>query len=325
MIFTNGGMMMSIDRHEKNNLIRTIFYGIIISSLFVLILINTSHAARTRQMTFLSSEKAFSTMVSAIESGDVEQLTAVFGMDEKNLLPADKDENARKRERFVKAYHEKNRLEYLGTNKIILHVGNNDWPWPVPLVKTNDRWHFDTRTGIEEITARRIGKNEISAVQVCLAYVDSQLEYARMHTKNGISEYAQKFASSPDQKDGLCWDSKDGEIESPVGRLLASACDTGAVNEMKPEPPPYHGYLYRILKKQGKNATGGAYDYVVDGKMIGGFALIAFPAVYGSTGITTFIVNKDDVVYQKDLGTDTARIARSIMSYDPDPTWEKTE
>jgi hypothetical protein len=318
-------MMMSIYRHEKNNLIRTIFYGIIISFLFILIFMTNGHAARIRQMTFLSSEKAFSTMVSAIESGDVEQLTAVFGPEEKDLLPTDKDENVRKRERFVKAYNEKYRLEKIGTKKIILHVGNNDWPWPVPLVKTGGRWHFDTMTGIKEITARRIGKNEISAVQVCLAYVDSQLDYVRMHTANGIGEYAQKFASTPDKKDGLCWDSKDGDKESPIGPLLASACETGAINEMKQEPSPYHGYFYKILKKQGKNATGGAYDYVVDGKMIGGFALVAYPAVYGSTGITTFIVNKDGVVYQKDLGKDTIRIARSMESYDPDSTWEKTE
>ena len=316
---------MSISRHKINNLIRTTYYCIIISSLFILILINNSHAASKTQMTFVSLDKAFDTMVSAIESGDAGQLTAVFGPEEKELFPADKDDNARKRERFIKAYNEKHRLENMGANKVILHVGNNDWPWPVPLVKAGSRWHFDTKTGIREITARRIGKNEISAVQVCLAYVDSQLEYARIHTTNGIGEYAQKFAGSADKKDGLCWDSKDGEKESLVGPLLARACEKGMGDEIKQEPSPYHGYFYKILKKQGKNAPGGAYDYIVDGKMIGGFALVAYPAVYGITGITTFIVNKDGVVYQKDLGKDTAKTARSMENYDPDSTWEKTD
>lgn len=316
---------MNIYKHKKNNLIRTIFYGMIISFLFILIFMSNGHAAQMRQMIFVSPDKAFATMVSAIESGDVKQLTAVFGAEGKDLFPTDKDENARKRERFVKAYNEKYRLENMGTKKIILHVGNNDWPWPVPLVKSGRRWHFDTKTGIKEITARRIGKNEISTVQVCLAYLDSQLEYARTHTTNGISEYAQNFASSPDKKDGLCWDSKDGEKESPVGPLLAGACETGAKNDMMQEPSPYHGYFYKILKKQGKDAAGGAYNYIVDGKMIGGFALVAYPAVYGSTGITTFIVNKDGVIYQKDLGKDTVKIARSMESYNPDSTWEKTD
>jgi Protein of unknown function (DUF2950) len=321
-------MVMRIFVQErKSGLIKTIYYCIIITAMFIFILGGNSHAAKMTQRTFASPDKAFSTLITAIKSGDAGQLADIFGAAGKDIFPADAEANARARERFTKAYDEKHRMENIGTNKVVLHVGDNDWPWPVPVVKAGNRWRFDTETGIKEIIARRIGKNEISAVQVCLAYVDSQLEYAREHSAYGMGEYAQKLASDPGEKNGLCWDAKDGEKSSLLGPLVASASKTEMKGIARPgtEPSPYHGYYYKILKSQGKDAPGGAYNYVVDGKMIGGFALVAYPAVYGSSGITTFIVNEDGIVYQKDLGKDTEKIAESMDSYNPNSTWKKVD
>ncbi len=312
---------------KKSSLIKTVYYCIIITAMFIFILGSVSHAAKMAQRTFASPDKAFEMLIAAVKSGNAGQLAAIFGPGGKDIFPTDEEANARARERFTKAYDEKHRLENIGTNKVVLHVGDNDWPWPVPVVKESNRWRFDTQAGIKEIIARRIGKNEISAVQVCLAYVDSQLEYAREHSTDGIGEYAQQLTSDPGKKNGLCCDAKDGEKPSLLGPLVAGACKTEMKSMMRPgmELSPYHGYYYKILKSQGKDAPDGAYDYVVDGKMIGGFALVAYPAVYGSSGITTFIVNKDGIVYQKDLGKDTEKIAESMESYNPDSTWKKVD
>jgi hypothetical protein len=239
-----------------------------------------------------------------------------------DIFPADEDDHARSREDFVRAFDEKNRLEAAGAGKFILHVGKDDWPWPIPLVKKGKRWRFDTEAGIKEMISRRIGRNEVAAVQVCLAFVDAQFEYARNRQSRGLPEYAQKLMSEPGKKNGLCWDSGDNEEPSPLGPLAAKACKTEMQEQ---EPQPYHGYFYKILKKQGNDAPGGAYDYVVDGKMIGGFALVAYPAEYGVTGITTFIVNHQGVVYQNDLGKDTEKTAEAMLSFNPDPTWTEVD
>jgi hypothetical protein len=316
-------MVMSIFEHgRKSSLIKTMYYCIIIVAMFIFISVSNSHAAKMTQMIFASPDKAFGMLITAVKSGNARQLAAIFGPQWKDIFPADKEANDKARERFTKAYDEKHRLENIGTNKVVLHVGDNDWSWPVSVVKTGNRWRFDTKAGIKEIIARRIGKNEISAVQVCLAYVDSQLEYAQEHRVKGMGEYAQHLASDPDKKNGLCWDSKDEEKPSLLGPLVAGACKT-EMKRMIREFSPYHGYYYKILKSQGKDAPGGAYNYVVDGKMIGGFALVAYPAVYGSSGITTFIVNKDGIVYQQDLGKYTEKIAESMDSYNPDSSWKK--
>jgi hypothetical protein len=321
-------MMMRIFVHgRKSSLIKTIYYCIIITAMFIFITGSNSHAAQMTQQIFASPDKTFNMLITAVKSGDARQLAAIFGPQWKDIFPADKEANARARERFTKAYDEKHRLENIGTNKVVLHVGDNDWPWPVPVIKAGNRWRFDTQAGIKEIIARRIGKNEISAVQVCLAYVDSQLEYAREHRVDGMGEYAQQLASDPGKKNGLCWNSNDGEKPSLLGPLIAGASKTEMKSMMQPgmELSPYHGYYYKILKSQGKDAPSGAYNYVVEGKMIGGFALVAYPAVYGSSGITTFIVNKDGIVYQKDLGEDTEKIAESLDSCNPDSTWKKVD
>ena len=312
---------------RKSSFIKTMYYCIIVTAMFVFIPGSNSHAAKMTQRTYASPDKAFDMLITAVKGGDARQLAAIFGPQGKDIFPADEEANARARDRFTKAYDEEHRLENIGTNKVVLHVGNHDWPWPVPVVKEGNRWRFDTRAGIKEIIARRIGKNEVSAVQVCLAYVDSQLEYAREHSVDGIGEYAQQLVSDRGKKNGLCWDSKDREKPSLLGPLVAGACKTEMKSMVRPEIElsPYHGYYYKILKSQGKDAPGGAYNYVVDGKMISGFALVAYPAVYGSSGITTFIVNKDGIVYQKDLGESTEKIAESMDSYNPNSTWKKVD
>jgi hypothetical protein len=220
-----------------------------------------------------------------------------------------------------------NKLVKENDKKMILHVGNSDWPLPIPIVKVGKNWRFDTKEGKEEILNRRIGRNEVNAIQVCLAYVDAQREYVlKDRDADKLLEYAQKFISAKGKKDGLYWEAKEGEEQSPLGPLMAKATKEGYTGKKSGgKPIPYHGYYYKILKAQGKNAQGGAYDYVVKGKMIGGFALVAYPAEYGNSGVMTFIVNHDGVLYQKDLGKDTEKIANAMKKYDADETWKKVE
>jgi len=230
-----------------------------------------------------------------------------------------------RREEFVRIYEEKSRLEQQGAEKVVLYLGNEDWPFPIPIAKTEGSWRFDSNEGREEILARRIGRNELNFIQVCQAYVDAQREYAlKDWDGDGLLAYAQKFASDPGKKDGLYWDTKQGEDQSPFGPLVATAQERGYAG-IKPSgnPVPYYGYDYRILEAQGQNATGGAYDYVVKGKMVGGFALLAYPANYGASGIMSFIVNHDGVVFQKDLGENTEDMALAIDLFDQEGTWKK--
>jgi hypothetical protein len=310
---------------RENSLIKNIFLFIIMAAIFLVLAVNPGYAAKSKQQKFNSPDEAFATMIAAVKTGDSPKLAAIFGPGSKDIFSADQADEQR-RERFVKAYEENHRLEKIGKDKMILHVGNNDWPWPVPVVKKAHGWRFDTTAGIKEIIARRIGHNEVSAVQVCLAYVDAQSEYAKEHTTNGLAEYAQQMVSDPGKKNGLLWEPMNGEKPSPLGPLVAGACRTDK-RQMPAgiERSPYHGYYYKILKSQGKDASGGAYDYIVDGKMIGGFALVAYPAQYGSSGITTFIVNQQGVVYQKDMGTDTQRLAEAMTSFNPDSTWKQVD
>ena len=284
--------------------------------------------AEAKQKSFKSPEEAVRALVTAAKRNDTKELLAIFGPAGKELISSG-DEVADKawRDHFVKAYEEMNKLVSENETKIILHVGNGDWPYPIPVVERGENWLFDTKAGKEEILNRRIGRNELNAIQVCLAYVDAQREYVmedRDQTK--LLKYAQRFISREGEKDGLYWEAKEGEEPSPLGPLIAKAAVEGYTGK-RPigKRSPYHGYYYRILKAQGKNARGGEYDYVVDGKMIGGFALVAYPAEYGDSGIMTFIVNQDGVVYEKDLGRDTEKIAVAMKKFDPDKTWKKVE
>lgn len=301
---------------------------LLISVLFIALTAGQAPAAEPKQKTFASPEEAVKALVGALKAGDTKSLSALFGPKGKGLVSSgDPVADKAGRDRFISAYEEKNRMEGVGTDKTVLYVGKEDWPFPIPLVKKQGSWRFDTNEGRQELLARRIGRNELSVIQVCLTYVDAQREYAlKDRDGDGLLAYAQKFASSPGKKDGLYWEAKEGDEQSPLGPLFAAAQKLGYTAK-KPagKPLPYHGYYYRILKAQGKNAPGGAYDYVVKGKMIGGFALVAYPAQYGSSGIMTFIVNHEGVVYQKNLGQDTEKTAQAMKLFDPDRTWKKAE
>lgn len=295
--------------------------------LMTLVVSSLSLAKSMNQLTFASPDEAVSAVVDALNSEDVKALEKIFGPDSQEMINSgDPIADQAGRANFLNLYEEKNMLAQRG-DRTVLFIGNEDWPFPIPMVKKDGVWLFDTIEGRDEILARRIGRNELNAIQVCLAYVDAQQEYAREdRDADGLFQYAQKFRSDRGKKNGLYWDVKAGEKESPMGILIASAQEQGYGG--KPEgdsPVPYYGYYYKILKGQGKNAVGGAYDYVVKGKMIGGFALIAFPAGYESSGIMTFMVNHLGVVYEKDLGLDTEQEAQNIEQFNPDSSWKKVE
>jgi hypothetical protein len=289
----------------------------------------TSLAKELTQLTFGTPEAAVETLVKALRNKDeaksYTELYTLFGPGSGSMISSgDKVDDREGRAKFLRLYDEKNRMEITGDRKAILRVGNNDWPFPIPLVKIGNNWSFDTKRGKEEILSRRIGANELGAIQACLAIVDAQREYAAMDCDgDGLLEYAQKFSSAGGKMDGLYWEEKPGEKPSPLGPLVAKARSEGYTKGEK--PVPYHGYIFRILKAQGKNANGGAYSYLVKDKMVGGFALVAYPASYGVSGVKTFIVNHDGVVYEKDLKTKTAKQAQSMKAFNPDKTWKKAE
>jgi len=286
------------------------------------------YAAVPAQKSFNSPDDAAKALIAAVKSFDTKTLRAILGPGSKDLVSSgDPVADKAAAEQFVSHYEEKNSLQQVDKKKVILHVGNDDWPFAIPIVKTGKKWRFDTKAGKQEILARRIGRDELSTIQTCLVYVDAQREYARKdRNENGLLEYAQKFRSEEGKKDGLYWESKEGEEESPLGPAVAKAVQEGYTNlQASDQPIPYHGYYYRILKAQGPHAPGGPYDYMVDGKMIGGFALVAYPAQYGNSGIMTFMVNQDGVVYQKNLGKNTAKIAQEMDKFDPDSTWSKVQ
>jgi hypothetical protein len=283
-------------------------------------------AATPKQKTFPSPQAAVEALVKATRQNDTKELMVVFGPGSMPLVSSgDEIEDRHHREQFVKAYDEKNRLETGPGGKVILTIGNDDWPFPIPVVKTGNRWRFDTRAGRDEILSREIGENELSAIQVCLAIVDAQRDFAdQARDRTGQPEYAQKLESTQGGKDGLYWEAAQGESPSPLGPLVARARTEG-YGQSAGMPAPYHGYLYKIFKAQGAAATGGAYDFVINGKMIGGFALLAYPASFGLSGVNSFIVSHEGVVYKKDLGKNTAQSAASMTLFNPDKTWKKVE
>jgi hypothetical protein len=277
------------------------------------------------QKRFPSAEAATKAFVDAVRSGNTGALLAILGSDGRALLASgDSVADREVRRQFVKAYDESNALVARGSETII-QVGEDQWPFPIPLVEDRGGWRFDTKKGREEILARRIGRNESHAVQTALAYVDAQREYYAVDRNgDGVLEYAQKFASAPGARDGLYWKTDGGESPSPLGPLIQRAHAEG-YRRAKNGPTPYHGYLYRILTGQGPNAADGPYGYVERGHMIAGFGLVAFPASYGRSGVMTFIVNQDGRVYQKDFGPDTPAIAGAMKMFDPDSTWTTVE
>jgi hypothetical protein len=279
-------------------------------------------AALAQQETFSSPEAAVKAAVTATRNNNEKELLAIFGAQAKEILySGDPVADKERRTEFLKDYDEKNHLTTQGENTILV-VGKQDWPFPIPIVKKGQSWVFDTEKGKQEILNRRIGSNELDTIQTCLAIVDAQREYAlKDRDRNGLLEYAQKFVSDPGKRNGLYWEPKAGEPESPLGPIIEQARSKGYQGKPSTNPIPYYGYYYRILTAQGKDAPGGAYSYLVKGKMIGGFALVAYPAQYGNSGVMTFIVNYDGKVFQKNLGPKTASIAKSMKTYNPDSTW----
>ena len=320
-------MFINIWNQKKLSICR--FGFAVIAAVMLAGFYQSAFAADAKPKNFKSPEEAVQALADAVKGNDEKGLLTIFGPAGKELVSSgDEVADQAGRGRFVKAYEEMNKLVNENDDKIILHVGSEDWPFPIPLVKKDEYWFFDTMAGKEEILNRRIGRNELNAIQVCLAYVDAQREYV-LKDRDGdkLLEYAQKFISSKGKKNGLYWEVKEGEKLSSLGPLVAKAAKEGYIGR-KPvgKHTPYHGYYYKILKAQSKNAPGGEYDYIVKGnKMIGGFALVAYPAEYGNSGVMTFIVNHDGVVYEKDLGKETEKIATAMKKFDPDKTWKKAE
>ncbi len=281
-------------------------------------------AAQNSQREFATPEKAAAALVAAVRANDQPEILRILGADgEKLIHSGDTVADREGRQRFVTAYDEAHKVQVEGAGTAALIVGTQSWSLPIPIVNKADRWHFDTVASVRKIIDRRVGRNELSVIEVCRAYVEAQREYASQdRLGNGLHEYAQKFESNAGRHDGLYWEAAAGEGQSPLGPLVVKARAQGYTDDDHGfEPAPYHGYFYRILTRQGAHAPGGAKDYIAAGHMTGGFALLAFPARWGDSGITTFIVNRDGIVFQKNLGPQTAGLARQITEYDPDPSW----
>jgi hypothetical protein len=299
-------------------------------SLVILLVPLLSGAADTGK-TFPTPEAAVAALKQATSTENASALRAIFGPAVADIQNPDRVQATNDFNTFTTALSETNHLVPASKTTYILEVGTNDWPFPVPIVKKDGGWFFDTQAGKEEILNRRIGGNELEVLQVMRAYVDAQREYAsKDRDGDQVLEYAQKLASSPGKMDGLYWPPElDGEI-SPLGPLVADAQEEGYQLRKKARgasaenagPQPFHGYYFRILTRQGKHAPGGKYDYIINGNMIGGFALVAWPADYEQSGIMTFIVNQQGRVYQQDLGEKTEKIASKMTTYDPDPKWQ---
>jgi hypothetical protein len=281
-------------------------------------------AQQPDQQVFQSPEDAGAALFAAAQQTDNRALLQILGPAGKDLVSSgDPAEDRKNRDNFVAKYKQMHRVARERESVMILYIGAENWPDPIPIIEKNGTWHFDTEAGKGEILARRVGRNELATIDVCYELVDAQQQHYARET-NGGHRYASTFAGDKDGQDGL-FSSENGEQPvSPHDALIASAgVDNGAAASH--DPVPFNGYYFRILKAQGNNAEGGAKNYLVDGKMVSGFALVAYPAIYRSTGVTTFIVNQNGIVYQKDLGPDTEKIANAMSEYDPDSTWERVD
>lgn len=277
------------------------------------------------QQDYKTPQDAVDALVAAAKSNDIKSALRVFGRDGEEIMSSgDKVADERARQRFVASYDAKHQITMNGERHATLIIGDNDYPFPVPLLRVKGMWSFDTDEGLREILYRRIGRNELNTIQTCLAYVDAQQDYAaKDRTGAGAGAYAQRFQSEAGKKNGLYWPTAPGEEQSPLGELFAAAAKQGyRAGEGR---APYHGYYYKILTRQGPAAPGGALDYIVNGKMMGGFALVAYPAEYRNSGVMTFMVNNEGTVFQKDLGPGTAATAEAMTAYNPGKGWTKVD
>ena len=293
--------------------------------------------AAANQTTFDTPAAAMQALADAMKADDRPALQKMFGPGAEQLLSGDPVEDDLDRASFAAAMQEHSSLDQEDDSTYRILVGDDAWPSPIPVVKKGDKWVFDTQAGLTEILDRRVGNNELSAIATSRAYVIAQWEYyVNAYGENdGLASYAQKFISSPGQQDGLYWATPEDADPSPMGKLIAAAEEEGYNRgnttakrkkaSAEEEHAPYHGYYFKILTRQGASAPGGKYGYIINGNMIAGFALVAYPATWGNSGVMTFIVNQQGRVYQKNLGADTDRIAGALAEYNPDPTWKRVD
>lgn len=294
------------------------------SLLGVVVLASAVHAAEVQQAHYPTPEAAAQALVDALLAEDSDAFKAVLGPDADELSSGDPVADEAERQAFVDDAVEQAGIEQEEgvDDQATLVVGEDDWPFPIPLVREEQGWRFDTEAGLDEIYARRIGRNELDTIAVLEAYAEAQYDYQAEDRTGEGRQFAQKLRSGEGKRDGLYWQVNEGEPESPMGPLVAEAVAAGYGQDKSGEPQPYHGYYYRILRAQGASAPGGAMSYVNDGRMTKGFAAIAYPAEYGNSGIMTFIVNQQGIVFETDLGEETATLAAEIAEYNPDDTWE---
>lgn len=309
---------LNFDDFACANLLRLAAVAFLLMGLYA----TRSIAQQQGQKTFSSPEQAARALFTAAQNNDEKALLELFGPDGKEIVSSgDETEDAQSRAYFAKRYEEMNRLVKEPDGSVSLYIGARNWPYPIPLVNKGSVWYFDTETGKKEILFRRIGRNEMSAIRICEELVAAQKEYySQQH-----NEYAQKIFSDEGKHDGLYWKVAEGEPQSPIGPLVAWAVAEEYAESRGVPAVPYRGYYFHILTRQGKHGTGGAKSYIAGGKMTGGFAFVAYPAEYRSSGVMTFLVSVDGVIYQKDLGKKTEAIAKSMKEYDPDPSWQKAE
>ncbi len=309
---------LNFDKFSWGNVSALAVVAILLSACFPA----PSLAQQQGQKTFSSPEEASAALFVAAQNNDEKALLAIFGPAGKQIVSSGDDaEDAQSRANFVQKYQEMHRLVKEPDGTICLYIGAKNWPTPIPIVNKANSWYFHTEAGKKEILARRIGLNELSAIHVCLELAAAEKEYYATHN----NEYAQKIFSDLGQKNGLYWKAAEGEPQSPIGPLVAAAVAEGYAKEQNGAPTPYRGYYFHILTRQGKNGSGGEKSYIVNGKMTGGFAIVAYPAEYRSSGVMTFIVNQDGVVYEKDLGKKTDVLANAMKKYDPNAGWKKSE
>lgn len=284
-----------------------------------------SLAAEVGQTHFSSPDEAVEALVAATRADDLKSMLAILGPGSRDLVSSgDNVADNASRDKFVASYEKKHSLETGKAGAMILHIGADDWPMPIPIVRKGNSWVFDIGKGKREILNRRIGRNELRVIDLIDAYVDAQHEYASRDCRgDGTVEFAQRFISSTGNHDGLYWEAGEGEPQSPLGPLIAQAAKEGYRAE--DNLSPFHGYIFRILKGQGKHAKGGNYQYVVKEKMILGFALVAYPTEYGNSGVMTFVVNQEGTVFEKNLGKNSRRLAEAITVYNPDKSWKKVK
>ena len=314
-------------RHTKLNLPNVQLSGYFTAAIAAFLLLScvspSAMAQQQGQKTFSSADEASHALVRALKNDDDKMLLEILGPDGKEIISSgDPAEDEATRANFVAKFHDMHRLVVEPDGTTTLYIGAENWPSPIPLVNKGGNWYFDTGAGKQEILYRRVGKNEMSAIKVCQELVAAQKEYfAKEH-----NEYAQRFVSDEGKHDGLYWLGTNNEFESPIGPLVANAGTPGDLaKNLQTGPVPFRGYYFRILTRQGKHASGGAQDYVVNGKMTAGFAFVAYPAEYRNSGVMTFVVSQDGVVYQKDLGQRTETLAKDMKAYDPDSNWQKAE